>query len=156
MRRLYLVLIALGILAFLAVSALLARVFSAEGAERSAITALVQGEARGDVSALVSRIHGCQASSPCQARIRQVSAGLRRPGSVSILSLTPSTSFSLASTTGVARVAWKVSTSTLPVVQCVLVHRAGSAVSGLDIQLLALGPQIRSDADCPAQLAPDA
>ena len=60
MRRSYLiVLIAVGLVVFLAVSAILARVFSIDGAERSAITALVQAEARGDQSGMIKQLYHC-------------------------------------------------------------------------------------------------
>jgi hypothetical protein len=155
-RRLFVLLIALGVVLFLGVSALLARVFSAEGAERSAVTALIQAEARGDALGVVSLLHGCLDRPACSARVRAVAAGLARPGKLSILQLEPSTGFSLGSTTGIARVAWDTSGSSLPVVQCVLVHRAGDAIQGLSIQLLALSARIKSDADCPSRIAPDA
>jgi hypothetical protein len=149
-RRLWLALIALGILVFLALSALLARVFSVDGAERSAITALVQDEARGDVSAVSSRLLGCPASAACRARAAHNAAALKRPGKVSILQIQPSAGFSLTSTLGTARVAWNVGSS-LPIVQCVRVRRAGNALSGLRVELLAITPRIKSDQDCPAR-----
>ena len=58
MRRVYWVGIVIGVLVFLLISALLARVFSADGAERSAITALVTAEARGDVAQVIAKIDG--------------------------------------------------------------------------------------------------
>jgi hypothetical protein len=147
----YLLLIGLGILAFLAISSLLARVFSTDGAERTAITGLVQAEARGDQRGMASRLQSCRASAACQSQVAQLSSTLRRAGSVSILQLQPSTGFSLVGTTGVARVAWDVSTNSLPVVQCVRVRRAGDAIHGLHVQLLAISGRIKSDADCPAR-----
>jgi hypothetical protein len=148
MRRLYIVLIALGVILFLAIAALLARVYAVDGAERSAVTALVKAEARGDLSAVLKQIRGCQASPSCSAQVAGVVAQLARPGDVSILALQPSTGFSLGSTEGVARVAWKTPSS-LPIVQCVRVRRAGDAISGFSIELLALSPRIRSDSGCP-------
>jgi hypothetical protein len=150
-RRTYLLLIGLGILAFLVISALLARVFSTDGAERTAITGLVQAEARGDPQGMASRLHACGASAACRAQVAQLSSTLHRAGSVSILQLQPSTGFSLVGTTGVARVAWDVSSNSLPVVQCVRVRRAGDAIHGLQVQLLAISGRIKSDADCPAR-----
>jgi hypothetical protein len=147
----YLLLIGVGILAFLAISTLLARVFSTDGAERTAITGLVQAEARGDGSGVVSRLQACGASPACRAQAAQLSSTLRRAGSVSILQLQPSTGFSLVGTTGVARVAWNVSTVALPVVQCVRVRRTGNVFRGLQVQLLAISGRIKSDADCPAR-----
>jgi hypothetical protein len=148
MRRTYILLIGLGVILFLAVSALLARVFSADGAERSAITALVQAEARGDQSAMLSRLQDCRESAPCRARVATTATALSLPGRVSILQLQPSTGFSLAGTLGTARVAWNVGSS-LPIVQCVRVRRAGNALSGLRIELLAISPRINSEGDCP-------
>ncbi len=148
MRRTYIALIALALVVFLVVSAILARVFSADGAERSAVTALVQDEARGDASAMLARMSGCSSDPACRARVTYNATVLRRPGTVSILQIQSSTGFSLASTTGYARVAWATA-STLPIVQCVRVHRAGNAVSGIRIDLLSMTQRLKSDANCP-------
>jgi hypothetical protein len=147
----YLLLIGVGILAFLGISALLARVFSTDGAERTAITRLVQAEARGDQQGMASRLQACGATAACRAQVAQLSSTLSRTGSVSILQLQPSTGFSLVGTTGVARVAWNVASVPEPVVQCVRVRRTGDALSGLQVQLLAISGRIKSDADCPAR-----
>ena len=59
MRRSNLVaLIALGIVVFVVVSALLARAFSVDGAEQSAITSVLQAEARGDAAGVVGADQG--------------------------------------------------------------------------------------------------
>ena len=55
---------------------------------------------------------------------------------MTILEIQSSAGFSLGSTLGTARVAWRAGTS-LPVVQCVRVKRAGNAISGLRVELLA-------------------
>jgi hypothetical protein len=149
-RTRVLLLIACGVLVFVAVSGLLARVFSLDGAERSAITGLIQAEARGDAHAMSARIQGCRGSSACQARVAADAAALARPGAVAILQLNPSAGFSLGSTIGTARVAWRAGAA-LPVVQCVRVRRAGNALSGQHIQLLEISVRIRSSADCPAR-----
>jgi hypothetical protein len=148
-RRAYLVLIVLAIALFVVVSALLARAFSVEGAERSAITTFVQAEARGDVNLALGQIQDCRASSTCTARVTADVAALRHGGAVSIIQIQPSAGFSLTGTNGTARVAWNVGGS-LPIVQCMRVRRAGNVVSGLRVELLAVTPRIRSDADCPA------
>jgi hypothetical protein len=150
-RRLYLLLIGLGIIIFLAISALLARVFSTDGAERTAITGLVQAEARGDQAGMASRLRGCHTNAACRAQVAQLTSTLHRAGTVSILQLAPSTGFSLTGSTGVARVAWNVSSAPEPVVQCVQVRRSGDAIQGLQVQLLKLSGRIHSDADCPAR-----
>jgi hypothetical protein len=145
-----LLLIAAGLVVFVAVSILLARVFSANGAEQSAITSLVQAESRGDAVAMIGQLSGCATSAACQQRAAIDAAQLRRPGALSILQLTPSTSFSLEGHVGIARVAWKTPAS-LPIVQCVRVRRAGNAISGLRVELLEISLRIRSDGDCPSR-----
>jgi len=149
MRRVYIVSIAAAVVLFLVISALLARVFSANSAEQSAITALVQSEARGDVTAIVGEITDCRTDPACRQRAATNAAALRHAGSVSIIQLQPSTGFSLGGTEGTARVAWDVGSS-LPIVQCVRVRRAGNPISGLKVDLLEVSRRIPSDAACPA------
>ncbi len=149
MRRLNLILlIFLGLVVFLAISAVLARVLSVDGAERSAITTLVQAEARGDAAAMTRQIVGCGRRPACRERTAQDALALHRTGSVKILELNPSAGFSLGSTEGTARVAWRAGNS-LPIVQCVRVRRAGNALSGLHVQLLEISLRIKSSANCP-------
>jgi len=150
MRRSYIVVMVAGILLFLVTSALLARVFSANSAEQSAITALVQSEARGDVNAIVSDIAGCRTNAACMHRAATNATALQHAGSVSIIQLQPSTSFSLGGTEGTARVAWNVGSS-LPIVQCVKVRRGGNPISGLKVELIVVSRRIPSDAACPAR-----
>jgi hypothetical protein len=150
-RRSYLLtLIAAGVLAFLVVSALLARAFSVSGAEQSAITSLLQAEARGDAAAIVARIRDCSRSAACQARAQTDAAALRTGGSVSVIKLDPSAGFSLGSTLGTARVAWRVGNG-LPIVQCIRVRRAGNVLSGLRVELLEISRRITSDKACPVR-----
>jgi hypothetical protein len=152
MRRVYIVSIAAGVILFLIVSGLLARVWSAESAERSAIAELLRDEARGDVGAAVQRINGCAADASCAARIAAEVAALKHRGSVSVLQLLPSTGFALGGTLGTARVAWNVGGS-LPIIQCVRVQRTGNVLSGLHVRLLAVTPKLgASDATCPARI----
>jgi hypothetical protein len=147
-RRAYLFGILIAVLLFLAISALLARVFSIDGAERSAILALVQTEAKGDSSVIVAHLHDCAQDAACRARAEANAAALKHRGSVSILELNPSAGFSLTSTMGTARVAWNVGGSR-PIVQCVGVRRAGNALSGFRVELLSISPKLAGDATCP-------
>jgi hypothetical protein len=137
------------VLLFAAISALLARAFSIDGAERAAITRLVTDEALGRPAAMTALIKGCAQSASCRSRATANATALRRPGKVAILELNSSAGFSLTSTLGTARVAWRAGSS-LPVVQCVRVRRAGNVISGLSIQLLEISAKIKSGADCPA------
>ena len=150
MRRVYIVGIVVAILLFLVISAMLARVFSANGAEQSAITSLVQSEARGDVNAILGQIKGCRTDPACRTRAAVNAAALKHAGTLSIIQLQPSTSFSLGGTEGTARVAWNVASYRFPIVQCVKVRRAGNPLSGLRVELLEVSRRIKSDTACPA------
>jgi hypothetical protein len=148
-RSQLLVLIAAAVVIFIAVSFVLARVFGANNSEQSAITGLVKAEAAGDQVGMMQRIKGCQQSSPCRARVAQDATALKHPGNVSIIQLQPSTSFSFGGITKTARVAWSVGSS-LPIVQCIKVHRGGNVVGGLTVELLQISRRIKTDAACPA------
>jgi hypothetical protein len=84
----------------------------------------------------------------CRAGVAQKAARLRRPGHVQVLNYASSTSFSLGSTRGTARIAWRVPGRT-PIVQCIEVHRNGNPITGFKVHLLSLSTPIRSDASCP-------
>jgi hypothetical protein len=148
-RSVLLALVATGVLVFLLISALLARAFSVDSAERSAITAVIQAQARGDTAGVIARFTGCAQNAACRARAAANVAALRHPGNVSIIQIQSSAGFSLGATHGTARAVWSVAGS-LPIVQCVRVHRAGNVLSGLRVELLALSRRIASDSDCPA------
>jgi hypothetical protein len=150
MRRVYIVGILVAILLFLVISAMLARVFSANGAEQSAITSLVQSEAGGDVNAILGEIQGCRTDPACRTRAAVNAAALKHAGTISIIQLQPSTSFSLGGTEGTARVAWNAASYRFPIVQCVKVRRAGNPISGLRVELLEVSRRIKSDTACPA------
>jgi hypothetical protein len=149
-RRYVLSLVALGVLLFVLISAGLARVFGANGSEQSAITSLVKAEAAGDQDAMLARIDGCAQSAACRTRVARNAAALKHPGAVSIIQLVPSTSFSLGGMVGTARVAWAAGSS-LPIVQCVRVKRAGNVFAGLKVELLEISLRIKSNSACPAR-----
>jgi hypothetical protein len=149
-RPVLLLLIVVGVLLFLAISAVLARVLSIDGAERSAITSLVAAEAHGDAAQMSTQLYRCGDSSGCRRRVAADAAALRRPGTLSIIQIQSSAGFSLGGTVGTARVAWQAGGS-LPIVQCVRVRRAGNALSGLRVELLEFSRRIPSDSACPAR-----
>jgi len=148
-RPLRLLLLALGAVAFLAISLALGRVLSANGAERDAILTLLRAQARGDATAMVAQIDGCARRPSCPARARANALRLRAPGKVELVRLDASTSFSLGGTSGVARVVWNTPTHET-VVQCVAVHRGGDVVGGLSVELRALSGPIGHQSDCPS------
>jgi hypothetical protein len=144
-------LIVLLVVVFVLISGLLARAFSGDSAEQSAVTALVRDEARGDAAAMIATIKGCSASPACRERAQYDATTLKHSGNVSVIDYGASTGFSLGSTLGTARVAWEIVTQTKPVVQCVRVRRAGNILSGITIELLEISKRINSGADCPAR-----
>jgi hypothetical protein len=149
-RRAYILAIAAAIVVFLIVSALLARIFSANSAEQSAITSLVKDEARGDTGAVIGDIAECRTSPACRTRAAENATALKHSGAVSIIQIQPSTSFSIAGTLGTARVAWNVAGRSHPIVQCVRVHRTGNVITGLRVELLEVSRRINSESGCPA------
>jgi hypothetical protein len=143
------VLIAIGVLAFLVISGMLARFLSVENTERDADLALIEAQARGDVHGMVSLISGCSTSPACVAAMK-LNAGnprLLRKGAVKILQLTSPTAYALTGATGKTRLAWTV-IGKLPVVQCVGVRRSGNPITGIKITLLSLSAPIPNEADC--------
>ena len=149
-RRWIIATIGLAVVLFLVVSALLARAFNVGDAEDAAVTSLVQAEARGDTSQVISLVSGCHASTACRARAVANTAALRHSGKVAIAEINPSSTFSITSSTGTARVAW-IAGDSLPRVQCLRVRHAGSVLQGFTIELLTVSRRIASDADCPTR-----
>jgi len=147
-RPLRILLLVVGLLLFLASSLGLGRVLSANGAERDAILALLEDQARGDADAVVARVEGCLERPACVAKARANAAQLRAPGKVELVRFDASTSFALGGHNGVARVVWKTPSRTT-VVQCVDVHRGGDVIGGLSVQLRALSRPIGHQAACP-------
>lgn len=144
-RRLRILLISLGVIAFIVISGMLARFLEAENVERDAILGLLQAEARGDAPAVLSDLQACAAA--CQAVARANATALRAPGIVTILADQSPTAYSLTGATGKTRVAWKVP-ARLPTVQCVLVRRSGNFVSGVSVDLLSISAPIPLQSDC--------
>lgn len=140
--------IAAAVVAFLLVSFLLARVLSANGAERAAIEAVLEAQARGDAPALVAEIDGCARDAACRATAQRNAAQLRSSGQLDVVRLDPSTSFSLGGTSGTARVVWKTPTR-LTVVQCAEVRRGGDPFSGFDVRVTAFSRPIDRESSCP-------
>jgi hypothetical protein len=148
-RRRRTLLIALGAIAFLAISVLLARFLQTENVERDADLALIQAQARGDAAGMLARLPGCEARAACAATVRADAANprLRRSGAVKILQLQSKTAYSLLGATGRTRVAWTV-IGKLPVVQCVTVRRSGNFATGIEVTLVGVSAPIPNEADC--------
>ncbi len=148
-RPLRILLTALGVVVFLLISAALARVLNANGAERSAITALITAQGHGDAAGVIARLEGCAAQPACRASAQLNARRLRSPGTLQLVRLDASTSFSFGGSDGVARVVWTAPTRTT-VVQCVHVHRGGNVLHGLSIELRSLSRPIAREDSCPS------
>ncbi len=148
-RRLTKVVLIVGALLVLVVSALLARFLSVENAERSDELALVQAEVRGDEAGMLDQMGGCRHDPACLATARANAANprLRRSGTVKILQIESPTSYSPFGASGKTRLAWTVIGS-LPVVQCVEVRRTGNFLSGIHLHLLSISPPISGEGKC--------
>lgn len=140
-------LLALAVLAFLVVSAALARVLAAAGAERAAVVDLIEAQARGDRREVVTSLVGCRGDPRCANRVAGNVARLRGGGTVSVLRVDGPPRLALGPRTGTARIAWRAR-ERLPVVQCVRMRRAGSVLAGFRIQLLALSDPRPREAGC--------
>lgn len=143
------VLIAAGAVVFLAISLVFARWLTTEGSERNAINDLLVAQARGDAPAMLDVLaDGCRADNGCRAEVEANAVRLRREGSPKIISLRSGTSYAFGEATGLTRVAWTVIDGGLPVVQCVEVHRGGSALAGRTVTLRRISAPIGNEASC--------
>jgi hypothetical protein len=126
----------------------LARVLSANGAERAAIASVLDAQARGDAAALIAALDGCARRPACRALAARNATALRSPGAVKIIRLDLSSGFSPVGSTGTARVVWTAPGRTT-VVQCARVRRDGDALRGLTVTVVALSRPIARASSCP-------
>ena len=140
------VLVAVGVVAFLAISLLLARYLTVENRERDAVYGLLRDQARGDARAMLERLDGCDAR--CRANVEANARRLKRVGDVKILAYDSSTSYALGHAEGPTRVAWTIVNRQLPVVQCVQVERTGNVLAGATINLRRLSVPIDRQGTC--------
>jgi hypothetical protein len=141
--------VAVAVIVFLVISALLARFLQIENVERDDDLALIEAQEKGNVQGMLQRLPGCS-STPACVSVLQANARnprLLRKGAVKILQLVSPTAYSLTGATGKTRLAWTV-IGQLPVVQCVTVKRTGNFVSGVNVQLTALSAPIPNENDC--------
>jgi hypothetical protein len=139
--------VALGaaLLAFLAVSAIVARWLSADGSERAKVERLLEAQGRGDAAAMAEEIGGCDTA--CRARANALATRLRGGGQVEIVRYDSGTSHALGSKTRPTRVVWQRE-GTLPTVQCITVQRKGTILTGQRVTLLDLSAPIGREAGC--------
>jgi hypothetical protein len=131
---------------FLGFSALLARALTGAGDERARVLDVLEAQAAGDATAVLSELPACRAQPACAEVVRTRVEELERPGRVEILTYTPSVQVALTRRTGLGRVAWRAGDSP-PVVQCVRVRRDGP-LTGADVELIAISAPIGNDEGC--------
>lgn len=142
-------LLSAAVLAFLAISLLLARWLSTEGRERTAIHRLLAAQAAGDAAGMLARLApACRADARCRSIVIADARRLGRGGEPKILNLESRTAYALGAATGTTRVAWTVIGRGLPVVQCVRVRRGGSALAGRTVTLESIGAPIGNESSC--------
>jgi hypothetical protein len=137
--------LALAVLAFLAVSALLARWLAADGVERGKVEDLLAAQARGDAGAMARLLDRCDAG--CAARLRALTRRLAAPGEVRIVRYDSETARALGASSGPTRVVWTLP-GRLTTVQCVQVRRDGNALTGRSITLVRLSAPIGRESGC--------
>jgi hypothetical protein len=145
MRRL--LVIAVSIAVFAAVSLVLARWLTAPGAERDRVVELLRAQARGDVPAMLARLDGCLSRPACVGTVHANAARLRARGGIEVVAYDSPTAYSLGSARGATRVVWRTP-GRLTTVQCVEVRRDGNVLSGPSVSLTSLSAPIRRTAGC--------
>ena len=135
------------VIVFLAISLLLARWLSTEGAERDKVHDLLTAQAKGDAAGMLAQLHGCN-DAACRTTVARNARTLKRRGAVKIVSYESDTSYALGSATGPTRVAWTSLQQGLVEVQCVTVRRSGSVLAGRSVTLLRISAPIDRQGSC--------
>ena len=79
-RRRRVAIVLVGVVLFIAISALLARYLLVENAERNDILAVLQAQAHGDTTRELALLDGCRAKPSCVATVRASAVRLERRG----------------------------------------------------------------------------
>jgi hypothetical protein len=142
------VLIAVAVIAFLGISVVVARWLNNDTVERGEVTNLLQEQARGDASAMLRRLDGCD-DPACTAIVRRNAERLRGSGKLKIAYYISGTAHAVSSKTRFTRVVW-FTPGRLTTVQCVLVRRKGNVFAGTTVSLLRVTAPIGREASCPS------
>ena len=146
-RRTRITVIAFGTFVFLGVSLLLTKAFVGSGNERAVVLDVLRAQAAGDPAGMLEKMPACRSDRTCTRLTEERAERLARPGSVQILTYTPSVQVALTNRDGTGRVAWRTDQRPLPVVQCVVVKRQGP-LSGGGVELVSLSNPIGNEASC--------
>ena len=140
------VIVAVAVTAFLAVSVVVARWLSADTDERGQVVELLRAQARGDVAGMLRRL---QCRDPaCVAVVRANARRLHGRGELKIALYQSGTAHALRSRTKPTRVVW-FTPGRLTTVQCVLVKRTGNVLTGPSVSLLRLSAPTGREVSCP-------
>lgn len=139
-------LVVLAVAVFLGVSFLIARWLYTDGVERDRVIDLLEAQLAGDGDAVVAQLD-CP-DAPCAALARGNARRLRGPGPLEVVRYDAPTSHALGDARGEARVVWRAP-GRLPTVQCVLVVRDGSPLTGTSVTLQRLSAPIGRESSCP-------
>lgn len=139
--------IAAGVLVFCAVAFFLARWLAVDNGERARVEDLLRAQARGDAAAMARELEDCD-DAACRDRLAALARRLRTAGGdVEIVRYDSRTSRALGDETGPTRIVWQAK-GRLTTVQCVLVRRTGTVLSGPHVTLLRLSDPIGREASC--------
>ena len=145
-------LIVVAVVAFLAISFVIARWINNDTVERAQVTKLLEAQIHGDGDEMLRRLdEGCD--ERCVAIARYNAEKLRAPWELKIALYQSQTAHALASRTRFTRVVW-FTPGRLTTVQCVLVRRAGNVFAGTTVTLLRVTAPIGRESSCPAIPAP--
>jgi hypothetical protein len=144
-----LLVIAVAVFAFLAISVVVGRWLSADTDERGQVVELLRAQSRGDANAMLAHLK-CR-DPACVATVRADARRLRRPGDVQIALYVSKTAHALRSRTNTTRVVWFLKgREANTIVQCVRVRRTGNVFAGLSVSLLRLSaPLADREGSCP-------
>jgi hypothetical protein len=139
-------LIAVGVVAVLAVSAIVARWINNDTVERGKVTELLRAQAKGDAAKMLTLVD-CP-DQACERILRTNARTLQGRGDLKIALYQSQTAHALRSRTKPTRVVW-FTPGRLTTVQCVLVERKGNVFAGTSVSLLRLSAPIARESSCP-------
>jgi hypothetical protein len=141
-----LLIIAVAVVVFLAISVVVGRWLSADTDERGQVVELLRAQTSGDAAGMLRHLR-CRTPA-CIATTNANARRLRGDGAVKIALYQSGTAHALRSRTKPTRVVW-FTRERLTTVQCVLVRRTGNVFAGLSVSLLRLSAPIGRESSCP-------
>jgi hypothetical protein len=129
---------------FLAISLVVAAWLSADGDERAKVEDLLRAQLRGDVPAMQALLRTQDAGELAKLAVR---FRRDRGADLEVVRYDSKTAHALGGETAPTRVVWQPEGG-LTVVQCVLVRRTGSVLTGPSVTLLRLSEPIGREEPC--------